>query len=171
MSNEASEQPVKPGWRIKLAFVLFVASLLWPVVPALASMAGMSAATLSAVSGAGFVAAEIMGLTAVAIAGKDGFKYIKAEVLGVFKAFLKGPAGAPKPVSKTRYTIGLVMLGAAALVGWATPYFLELDRTEYMYVAAACDVCFVLSLVVLGDGFWAKVRALFVHSAYVVFPR
>ncbi len=81
-----------------------------------------------------------------------------------------GKLGATPTKQQHFLTVGLVMLGAAALVGWSAPYFMQLEKAEQAYVAAASDLLFLISLFVLGGGFWANVRALFIPSASVVFP-
>ena len=165
---QANDVQQSAGWRIKVAFTLFVASILWPVLIPILPLVGFSGTAVAAFSGVMLVVGELMIVGAVAIAGKQGFAYIKAKVFGVFKAY-----GPPKVVSRTRYIIGLVIFMVPVLVGWAAPYVADYipGFQENMFAMAMVgDVMLVVGLVVLGGDFWDKLRSLFVHKAYVVFP-
>jgi hypothetical protein len=156
------------GWRIKAAFVVFVASLAWPVLLPILPLLGMSGTGVAAFAGVMAVAAEIMLLAGAAIAGKDGFAFIKSKIFGFLKSF-----GPPKTVGRTRYTIGLVLFAAPLLVGWAAPYLghhiPRFDEHPFPF-AITGDALLLISLFVLGGDFWDKLRALFVHGARAVFP-
>ena len=158
------------GWRLKLGVVLFGLSLALPIlgVPLVAAM-GLSAATVATVSGALLAGAEVLGIVAVAVMGKSGYAYIKNRVFGFLKQY-----GPPAEVSRTRYTIGLVMFAVPIAFGWLSPY--APDRVpgylgnEFTY-AIVGDLLLLASLFVLGGDFWDKVRALFIHGAKAVFPK
>ncbi len=159
---------VKAGWRIKVGFALFIVSIGWPVLIPVFPLIGLSGTQIAAISGVMLVVAELMIVAGVAIAGKDGFAYIKAKVFGVFKAY-----GPPKTVSRTRYTIGLVMFVIPLLLGWGGPYFGEYipGFTENtMAYAIAGDLLLLIGLFVLGGDFWDKLRSLFVYDARAKIP-
>ena len=65
------------------------------------------------------------------------------------------------------------MFATPLAFGWAAPYFgnhlpgFEHGRLIYAIVG---DVLLLISLFVLGGGFWAKLRSLFKHDAYAVIP-
>lgn len=161
-------QPTATGWRIKVAFTLFVVSIGWPVLVPLFPLMGLSGTQIAYISGVMLVVAELMIVAGVAIAGKDGFAYVKAKVFGVLKAY-----GPPKTVGRTRYTIGLVMFIVPFLLAWAGPYFghyLPGFTENTMTWAIAGDVLLVLGLIMLGGDFWEKLRSLFIHKAYAVVP-
>jgi hypothetical protein len=163
-----SEAQPRAGWRVKLAFVIFIASLGWPVIIPVLPFLGVSAQLIAAFSAVMLVAAEFMLLAAAAIAGKPGFAYIKARVFGFLKAY-----GPPSKVGRVRYTIGLVMFVLPFLFAWASPYFGHYiaGLEEHMRIyAIVFDVMLVSSLFVLGGDFWDKLRSLFVHKAYAVIP-
>jgi hypothetical protein len=163
-----SEAEPQAGWRVKLAFAIFIASLGWPLIVPVLAFLGVSAQLIAAFTGVMLVAAEVMLFAAAAIAGKPGFAYIKARVFGFLKAH-----GPPRKVSRVRYTIGLVMFVLPFLFGWGSPYFghyipgFEKHLITYAIVG---DVMLVSSLFVLGGDFWDKLRSLFVHEAYAVMP-
>ena len=158
------------GWRIKLGVALFGLSIVLPVlgIP-LAALMGLSAATVATISGALVVGAELLGVTAVAIMGKSGYAYIKNRVFGFLKQH-----GPPAKVSRTRYTIGLVMFSMPIIFSWLTPYltdFLPSYPGNELIYALVGDLPFLASFFVLGGEFWDKLRALFIHEATVVFPK
>jgi len=156
------------NWRVKLGFVLFVISLLWPVLLPVLPMLGVSAATTATIGGGMMVAAEGLLIAAAAISGKSGFLYIKSTIFGFLKSY-----GPPKEVSRIRYVIGLVLFVVPVLFGWLTPYLGEYlpgyGDSKVMY-AVTLDLVLLSSLFVLGGTFWEKLRALFIHDAQVVFP-
>jgi len=155
-------------WRVKVGFAIFVASIGWPVLIPVLPLVGVSATATAAFSGVMLVAAEFMLLAGAAIAGKEGFAFIKATVFGFLKSY-----GPPSEVSRTRYRIGLVMFATPLAFGWAAPYFGHhlpgFDDGQLIY-AIAGDVLLLISLFVLGGGFWDKLRSLFKHNAYAVIP-
>jgi hypothetical protein len=162
-----SDKP-QASWRIKIGFVMFVASIGWPLLIPILSALRMPATAIAAFSGVMFVAAELILIAAAAIAGKEGFAFIKATALRFLRSF-----GPPREVSRTRYTIGLIMFATPIVFGWASPYFghhLPGFATKTLIYALAGDVLLLISLFVLGGAFWDKLRSLFQHNAYAIFP-
>ncbi len=156
------------GWRIKVAFTLFIVSLGWPVLLPIFPLLGYSGTAIAAFSGVMLVMGEVLLVTAVAIAGKQGFAYIKSKVFGIFKAY-----GPPKTVSRTRYTIGLVIFLVPVLLGWGAPYFGDYIpgfQENQFTIALVGDVMLVVALGVLGGDFWDKLRSLFIYSARAMIP-
>ena len=164
MSNE---QP-QVGWRVKIGFAIFAASIGWPILIPVLPLLGVSATTTATVSGIMIVAAEFMLIAAAAIAGKDGFAFIKATPFGFLKSY-----GPPREVGRARYTIGLVMFVTPLAIGWALPYighyFTSLGTDRLIWVIVP-DVMLLISLFVLGGSFWDKLRSLLKHDAYAVIP-
>lgn len=157
------------SWRIRLGCALFLLSVGWPIlIPALPVM-GMPAATVATLSGVMVVAAELLMLAGAAIAGKEGFAFIKARAFGLLRS-----VGPPRDVSRTRYTVGLIMFVLPLLYGWVSPYlahFLPGIETNRMVFAVAGDALLLVSLFVLGGAFWDKLRSLFLHDATAVFSQ
>ncbi len=158
------------GWRLKLGVILFGLSIALPMlgVPLVAAM-GLSATTVTTVSGALLVGAEVLGIIAVAVMGKSGYTYIKNRVFGFLKQY-----GPPTEVNHTRYSIGLVMFTVPIIFGWLTPYVADLipgyPGNELTYGIIG-DLLLLVSLFVLGGDFWDKLRALFIHGARAVLPK
>jgi hypothetical protein len=163
----SDEQP-QFGWRAKVGFAIFVASIGWPVFMPILPLLGVSTTATAAFSGVMLVAAEVMLVAAAAIAGKEGFAVIKATVFGFLRSY-----GPPREVSRARYTIGLLMFTTPLAFGWASPYFghhLPGFEGGQLIYAIVFDLMLLTSLFVLGGGFWDKLRSLFKYSAYAVIP-
>ena len=162
------DRPTGVGWRVKAGFVVFVASLAWPVLLPILPLLGASGGTVAAFGAIMAVAAEILLLAGAALAGKEGFALIKSRVFGFLKTL-----GPPKEVSRARYGMGLVLFTLPLLFGWASPYLghhLPGFDEHPLTFAIAGDVVLLISLFVLGGDFWDKLRALFVRGARAVFP-
>lgn len=170
MSEVAQAELPAAGWRLKLGVVLFALSIVLPVlgVPLVAAMS-ISATTMATISGVLLGGGEVFGIVAVAVMGKSGYAYIKNRVFGFLKQY-----GPPAAVSRTRYTIGLVMFAAPIIFGWITPYaadFIPRYSGNEIAYAIVGDLLLLASLFVLGGDFWDKLRALFIHAAKVNFPK
>ncbi|UCD69556.1 MAG: transporter suffix domain-containing protein [Betaproteobacteria bacterium] len=156
------------GWRIKLGFALFIASIGWPVLLPVMPVLGFSGASIATFSGAMLVAAEVMIIAGAAIAGKDGFAFIKQKVFGFLKSY-----GPPQEVGRARYVFGLIVFSIPVALGWGWPYvgqYLPGLQEHPLVYAIAGDVLLLISLFILGGSFWDKLRSLFIHSAHAAFP-
>ena len=180
-TEAANDKRPAAGWRIRVAFALFIVSIFWPVLVPIMPLIGISGGQIAAFSGAMVVLAEVMILAGVAIAGKEGFAYVKAKVMGILKAY-----GPPKTVGPTRYAVGLVMFAVPLVVGFLSPYLEHFQAAQFLPQAVAefvpgraenvltlalvFDIMLVTSLFVLGGDFWDKLRSLFIHDARATFP-
>jgi hypothetical protein len=163
-----TETQTQAGWRIKLGFTLFIASIGWPLLLPVMPVLGFSGTAIASFSGAMLVAAEVMLIAGAAIAGKDGFAFIKQKVFGFLKSY-----GPPQEVSRTRYIFGLIVFCIPVALGWAWPYvghYLPGSQEQPLVYAIAGDVMLLISLFILGGAFWDKLRSLFLHKAHAVFP-
>ena len=168
--EESTAHAAEPatGWRIKLGFAMFIASIAWPLLLPVLPLFGISKQSIAPITGALMVVAEVMLIAAAAIAGKDGFAYIKKRVFGLLKSY-----GPPREVSATRYKIGLVMFTVPLLSAFLSPYLGHyipgLASHRWVY-ALALDISLLVSLFVLGGDFWEKLRSLYVHKAVALMP-
>lgn len=105
---------------------------------------------------------ELAIMLSIVIMGKAGFAFLKSKVGQFFKQY-----GPPETVSKTRYTIGLLLFLIPFIIGWLLPYFEHLipRYDEYhLWINIPGDILLVLSLFVLGGDFWEKLRSLFIYN-------
>ena len=166
-TEKTAETPVTVGWRFKLGISLFALSLLGPLVfiPLVAALGG-SAATITSISGAILIGAEVVLVAAAAVMGKAGYATVKDRIFGLLKRY-----GPPEEVGRARYTIGLVSFAIPILFGWLSPYAGTLIpgyQGNEITFALAGDLLLLVSLFVLGGDFWDKLRALFIHDAKAV---
>jgi len=152
------------GYRLKLGALLFIFSVLLPVVgiPAVTTI-GFSKSTLTLLSGLLLAGGEILGIAAIAVMGKPGYDYIKNRILVFFHKH-----GPPSSVSPRRYRIGLVMFCLPLLFAWVSlylPEFIPGFESYPLVWGISGDILLVSSLFILGGDFWDKIRALFKHDS------
>lgn len=137
-------------------FGFFVARTNWSVT-AKATLIGLLTAGIP----------EVLTVLAAAVLGKENFERIKSKALSVLKRFR--PTGR---VSKTRYTIGLIMFFVPIIPTYVMAYAPQwLPDTSFarLYVNIAADGMFIASLFVLGGDFWDKLSALFIYESRAKF--
>jgi hypothetical protein len=106
---------------------------------------------------------EIGMLAAVAVLGKSGFALLKQKLFSIVRRHTE-----PSAVGPARYRIGLLMFCIPIAIGIMDPYFgyffPELSQLPIRCVIIL-DLVFAASFLVLGAGFWEKIRALFIHHS------
>ena len=105
---------------------------------------------------------ELAIMLSIVIMGKAGFAFLKSKVGQFFKQY-----GPPETVSKTRYTIGLIMFVTPFIIGWLIPYFEHLIpwyEEYHLWINISGDILLIASLFVLGGDFWEKLRSLFIYD-------
>jgi hypothetical protein len=161
-SGESSVQAVS-----KLKFLiggtLFVGGFLSPLLLPLVTRSDLPG-NWKAILSTGLVAGlpEVGMLLAVAVLGKQGFAQLKEMFFSRFRKITE-----PAAVSATRYRIGLFMFFIPLLLGWLQPYlvhFFPAFAGDNMLPFILMDLVFASSFIVLGAGFWEKIRSLFVHN-------
>lgn len=161
--NEPAIQAVGKT-RFIIGAVVFVAGFLSPLmIPMVASsdLPGSWKAVLSTGLVAGLP--EVGMLLAVAILGKQGFAQLKEMIFSRFRKITE-----PSAVGAVRYRLGLFMFFIPLLTGLLEPYvvhFFPGFNQAQVLPAILMDLVFASSFIVLGAGFWGKIRNLFVHNA------
>jgi hypothetical protein len=152
------------GWRPKVGLLLFVLALVSPLLVPLVPLAA-DLPTDVRISIAGLLLFGLpmaLRLAVVALVGEPAYLFLRRRIAK------RGTP--PSPVSVLRYRIGLALLALPIIVSWLMPLVsvpvpeIAVRRT---FIAAVADGVLLLSLFVLGGGFWAKVHALFVRDARV----
>jgi hypothetical protein len=152
--------------RLVVGAALFVGGFLSPLLIPLVTRSDLPAGWKAFLS-TGLVAGvpEVGMILAAGVLGKDGFAWLKQKLLAVLRRHTE-----PAAVSRTRYRIGLVLFGVPLVTAWLHPYlahFLPALVPPKLLVLPAIlmDLAFAISFLVLGAGFWEKVRRLFVYDA------
>ncbi len=167
MMKQEEKAPSKG--RLFLGGAIFITGFLVPLLIPLVMKTNWSTTVKSVVSGILAIGLpEVFMLVAAAVLGKSGFQYLKSNLFGWFKKH-----GPPDLVSKTRYRIGLVLFMIPLLIGVVLPYLLiveiELVQLYMRYFTISGDVLLLISLFVLGGGFWDKIRSLFIYQSKAIF--
>jgi len=160
-----------PYTKLFLGCAVLILSFVSPVAIPWVANSGLSDGLKTIISGLlVFGIPELGMLAAVAIMGKEGYEWLKRRVEIIFRIY-----GPPQVVSAVRYKFGILFFSLAIVVGFVLPYLfyffpdLGLDRNTIFYLALCCDLLLIISLFVLGGGFWDKLRGLFNHRAYIKF--
>jgi hypothetical protein len=168
MTLSDSRAPLRNDWRLWLGVVCFVAAWAIHLITLAVAAFGASATTVGAVAAINFALNKVLLVVSAAILGKSGFNRLKAIVFGALKRY-----APPHKVGPLRYSVGIVLFVVPVLLGWVSPYIVDIAPSLGRHTLRAAiigDAVFLSSLFVLGGGFWDKLRALFVHQAEVVFP-
>lgn len=108
---------------------------------------------------------EVCLIIGAALAGKRAVHLITDKVKRMFR---RGP---PKPTSKARYVVGLVLLVLGNLTllvrDYAAPLFgLEVSNMTLLGVNLVADVVIIMSFFILGQQFWEKLKRLSPESSH-----
>jgi len=170
-ANEEVKAKVSPkGWRLYMGLGLlgfgFMTPFMIPWVVTLPLCDAMKG-TISTLLLVGIP--EVATLLAYPLLGKENVYLI----LGKIKTFLKRELLPPMEVSRTRYTIGLVMFSLPLLHVAMEVIFGVLGQVygEYETMASVFwNSMFISSFIVLGPSFWDKMAALFIYDARAEIP-
>lgn len=150
--------------RLIIGGALFVGGFLSPLAIPLVTRSDLPAGWKTLLS-TGLVAGvpELGMILAAGVLGKAGFAWLKQKFFAVLRKHTE-----PASVSRTRYRIGLVLFCIPLLAAWLHPYLAHIFPAAVapkvmVLPAALMDLAFALSFVVLGAGFWEKIRQLFVY--------
>ena len=149
--------------KVKIGVFLVILSMIIPLFSFLIPLLGMSSATSALVISFLVIGApELCLILAAIIAGKE----ILQQITGKIKAFFRISL-SPKPVSRSRYRLGIVLLLVGIVVPWVGVYlpylpFICLRHIHSLFINLIGDAFFISSFFVLGKPFWEKLHKLFV---------
>jgi hypothetical protein len=162
--NMTEQQPSPVGKsRFIIGATLFVGGFLSPLLIPLVINSDLSGEWKTFLS-TGLVAGlpEVGMVAAVAVLGKQGFAELKNKIYSLLKKHTEQSG-----VSQGRYRLGLVMFFIPLLFAWVGPYarhFFPGLGSVPISLDLILDLVFAASFLVLGAGFWEKIRNLFVHD-------
>jgi len=166
---EKIDRKKPPKNRLIPGAIIFIIGFLSPVFIPLVIASNLSAGFKSVLTGLlAFGIPELFMIIAAGVLGKPGFNYLKRFLLVLLKRY-----GPPDIVSKTRYTIGLIMLFIPILIALILPYIfshITFITEYYLIISISSDILLIISLFVLGGDFWDKLRGLFIREARINLP-
>ncbi len=153
------------GWKYRLGIALFVYSFIPLITVELITLMEVSTATAVTFGAIYLASGELALVAAVALLGKPFVTAIKEKI----KAFLFKPKtqDRPKIISRTRHAIGVILFVLSIVPYYATIGVLLLgapkgpDLQTLLRLLLAGEVLFFVSLFVLGEEFWARLKRLF----------
>ena len=169
--DEINQQPEsKKDWRYYLGLTFFILQLILPLlalifVPMLGLSTGFST-ILYGLSVAG--GPDVLLIASAVLLGKDNLQHLFSKLGGWFKNLVKWDQVSPK-----RYKVGLWLMCLSVAVTTGLFYFLPESLANDnqagwgFYVTVGADIVFIISFLVLGPEFWAKIKALFQYNARV----
>jgi hypothetical protein len=163
---DASTPPVlKKDWRFYAGITAMVLAVVMPLCALVVPMLGLSTTQSALLAGVLLAGGpEVLCILAVALLGKDTFRYFTHRVMTALRR-----AVIDQPASKARYYTGLVVI----LLSWLPAYIYAYAPTlmpggdARIYVLAAMDLAFVVSVFLMGGEFWEKVRRIFVYEGRI----
>lgn len=168
MSTNPTEVKLQKNWKYYTGIICFILAFFLPLlgflVPKLGLSPGANATIITILTVGG---PEVMMILAAILVGKKTFQLIKAKIFSLFRR--KAPL---KPIGKTRYYIGLIVLIGSGIPLYLHGYFpntlpYEIGSTERLYLLLVFDLIFVSSFIILGGQFWDKFKALFVYESVI----
>ena len=169
MNTSVPEETPKTGkgWRYTLGMVLFVTPFpIFFATPVVIPLLGLSAAETGALIGGILLAVEVVWFASIPLLGKEGFMALKNKAFG----WLKLKEG---PISYTRHRLGVWLLVASVLTEVLLQGFslffsyknavagVAKNTTVYLVVELLTTAGIVVSVFVLGAGFWERLKAAF----------
>lgn len=154
---------IRKNWKYYLGLGLFAYSWLPWLTVGLVPLLPLNAAQAVAFGAVYLGTGEAAFLLALVLLGKPFMAAVKAKVWGWFKR----EPGLARPVGKVRHYIGVWMFLVSFLPYFAAEGLLifgglrESDSWRLLLLMLSGDAVFVASLLVLGEGFWTRLRKLF----------
>jgi hypothetical protein len=167
MTDNVTAQ-ISSRWRLVLGIAFFIIAFAVHLITLAALGLGASPATVSAIGAINFVLNKVLLIASAAFLGRAGFEQLKGMIFGAFRRY-----AYPDQVSLFRYRLGLILLVVPIVLAWVAPYVAELAPSlgrSTMRDGVISDIVLIIGLVMLGGGFWDKLRALFIRDAKVVLP-
>ena len=162
-----TEEPPNPGIRFYIGLIIFLLSFLMLPTGLFLRHYVSQHFWHAFVLGIFWACAPVMKISSVAILGKPSYLWIKYKFWHIFVKVTR-----PHEVSRTRYTIGLIMFCIPLVSNYVMSFAPQIIAKAYhihLIVNICLDALFICSVFVLGGDFWDKLRALFVYIAKVKF--
>lgn len=169
IEETSNKEPITlPGRKLFSGLIVFIISMLSPLLIPLVILLNISPSSKAVLSGLlVFGVPEIGMLIAVAILGKEGFAYLKSRLF----FWLKQTVIATN-VSRIRYRVGIILFSTILIIDLFTPYInyfssISIQPYQYYYIFIL-DFLLLVALFILGGNFWDKLKALFIYDMVAI---
>lgn len=153
------------GWKFRLGLALVIYSIVPLCTVELVALLPLPTSWRVTFGAIYLASGEIAFLVAVALLGKPFIAAIKAKITR-FLSFRPQPSG-PRPIGRLRHACGVTLFCLSIV-----PYYLTLgallfthpkepDLTLLLVLLLVGEALFFVSLFVLGEEFWARLKRLF----------
>jgi len=155
----------KRNWKFYLGIALLIYGVLVYAVIAVLPFTGLSAVTAGSIAAGLLISDEIAFLAALALLGKPFIELVKGRIKGWFLP--RAPRRPLRPISKRRHYVGVGLLFLSFLPYFGVEALLILGLVHEVHLKIIItllllsDSLFVAGLLVLGAGFWERLRKLF----------
>jgi len=156
----------KKDWKYYLGMTLFIYCWIPYIVSGAVLFFNIPLGKLIGIMAAFIASSEISFAISVVLLGKPFIQMLKAKFKG--KIFRHKAPGPPRPISRTRYYIGIILLILSFIPCFVVEIslFFGYPKTEeghvvmYLGVIAGYTI-FIVSLFLLGGDFWDRLKKLF----------
>jgi len=164
-TEQTTATPIKKDWKYRTGMGLFIYSLIPICTIELVAFMPITSTQAVAFGVVYLASGEIAMLLAVALLGKPFIQAIKEKVKGFL--FKRREPSISRMIGRTRHWIGITLLLLSIL-----PYYITIGELIFMdpgrpnpqhqlTMLLAGESLFIVSLFVLGDEFWARLKRLF----------
>ena len=168
-TDKAADPSAPPAprkdWRFYAGMTAMALAVIMPLCALVVPVLGLSATQSALLAGVLLAGGpEVLCILAVALLGKETFLYLAHRAKTALRR-----AVIDQPASRARYYAGLVVI----LLSWLPAYIyayspaLLPQGNARIYLLAAMDLAFVVSVFLMGGEFWEKVRRIFVYEGRI----
>jgi hypothetical protein len=160
-------EPKNPGFRFYFGTFLFVVSFFMLPTGLFLQQFSHEHFWRAFILSVFWAGAPVLKITSVAVLGKCSYIWIRYKFWHLFVKAIKADK-----VSRTRYTIGLIMFCLPIIPNYIMAYAPRFITDAYhwrLLINVAIDTIFIASIFILGGDFWDKLRALFTFTARAKF--
>jgi len=168
-TDKAADPSAPPAprkdWRFYAGMTAMALAVIMPLSALVVPVLGLSTTQSALLAGILLAGGpEVLCILAVVLLGKETFLYFAHRAKTALRR-----AVIDQPASKARYYAGLVVI----LLSWLPAYIyayspaLLPQGNARIYLLAAMDLAFVVSVFLMGGEFWEKVRRIFVYEGKI----
>jgi hypothetical protein len=150
---------LKKDWKFYVGIIFLLLSLILPLFSFIVALFELPPKIYIPIIGVLTIGGpEVMVIIGAAFLGKNVYNYYREKFFAIFKR-------KPKPISKTRYYIGLTIMLFSITPLYINGYLPDIMPSKIYVknlILLSADLLFVISFFILGGDFWEKFKKLFI---------